>query len=69
MDKQRQPNLADPAFEPSDEQLKEILRGAGCFVRWRATMAAEGIKVLALGISIDEQARLGRRLGARVAAH
>lgn len=51
------PNLADPAFEPTDEQFNELLRGAGRVARWRAAMAAKGFKVLASGMSIEEQER------------
>ncbi len=57
MDDQQHPNLADPAFEPTDEQMSDLLRSAGRVARWRAAMAAQGVKVLAMGMSIDEQAR------------
>lgn len=58
MTETRQPNLADPTFEPTDEQINEVLRDAARLARWRAAMAAQGIKVLSMGMSIEDQARL-----------
>lgn len=57
MDDALQPNLADPTFEPTDEQINEVLRDAARLARWRAAMAAQGIKILSMGMSIEDQAR------------
>jgi hypothetical protein len=51
----RTSNLTDPDFEPTDEQLDQISRGAIRYVRFRAAMADRGIKILAMRLSLDEE--------------
>lgn len=51
------PNLADPTFEPTDDQWAEILRDAGRVARWHSAMADAGVKVLALGLTPAEESR------------
>lgn len=52
------PNLTDPGFEPSDDQWEAILRDAGRVARWRAALAKDGVKVLALRLTPEEEDRL-----------
>lgn len=39
---EKRPNLADPDFEPSDEQMAQLMRDAMADVRARAAAAASG---------------------------
>lgn len=60
MDQNPQPNLADPAFEPTDEQINDVLRSAARLARWQSAMADQGVKVLTLGLSDEEMCARAR---------
>jgi len=46
---------SDPETEPTNEQLEEITVQAFRYVRFRAAMADLGIKILAIGLSLEEE--------------
>lgn len=55
---QEVPNLADPEFEPTDQQFQDITRSAARTVRFRKAMAERGIQILAMELSAPDERRL-----------
>ncbi len=53
----RKGSLANPGFEPTEEEWTEVLAGAGRLARWQAAMADQGVKVLALDLTPEERCR------------
>lgn len=50
-----EPDFSDPDFDLSDEQQKELLRSVARSVAWEKAMFARGVKVLALGLTPEQQ--------------
>lgn len=55
---QEAPNLADPDFEPTDQQFQDITRSAARTVRFRKAMAARGVQILAMELAPQDELRL-----------